>query len=236
MNILAVTLARGGSKGIPNKHTRILGGKPLLAWTIEAVQKSKYDLHYMVSSDDEIIRQIARLMDVWTIQRPPELALDTTPTLPALQHAVREVEKFFGITADYVVEVRATSPFKTTEDIDGIIKTLIDSDAESVIGVTALEDRHPARAKRLVNGYIKDFCVHEPANGRRQDLKPRAYVRNGTVYAFRRDAVMPPNGKLFGHKTSIGYEMPAERSVNIDTPLDWLLCEAILKGRDDLVR
>ena len=62
-------------------------------------------------------------------------------------------------------------------------------------------------------------------------MLPKAYIRNGTVYAFKRAAVMPPNGKLFGHERSIGYVMPPERSVNIDTEMDWLLCQAILESR-----
>jgi CMP-N,N'-diacetyllegionaminic acid synthase len=131
---------------------------------------------------------------------------------------------------DYIIEIRATSPLKTTEDIDGCIERLIETGADSVIGVTALEDHHPARAKWLdERGNIRDF-IPEPQSGRRQDLTPKAYVRNGTIYALKRDAVMGVNGKLFGHVNSIGYEMPAERSVNIDTELDWKLAELLMGG------
>jgi CMP-N,N'-diacetyllegionaminic acid synthase len=72
--------------------------------------------------------------------------------------------------------------------------------------------------------------VPEPQSGRRQDLTPKAYVRNGTIYALKRDAVMGEHGKLFGHEFSLGYEMPAERSVNIDTELDWKLAELLMGG------
>jgi CMP-N,N'-diacetyllegionaminic acid synthase len=230
MKILGLTLARGGSKGVPNKHLRPMCGKSLLAWTVEAALQSKYLTEYVVSSDDLGIRRTAQRCGAWTVRRPPELAQDNTPTLPALQHAVELAEQFFRATYDYIIEIRATSPLKTTEDIDGCIERLIETGADSVIGVTALEDHHPARAKWLdEQGRIRDF-VPEPQSGRRQDLTPKAYVRNGTIYALKRDAVMGEHGKLFGHEFSLGYEMPAERSVNIDTELDWKLAELLMGG------
>lgn len=223
-DILAVTLARGGSRGVPNKHTRLLGDKPVIAWTIEEVLKCKNVDAYVVSSDDDEILDIAsEYSGVYPIERPKHLALDTTPTLPALLHAVSQfdTEGLF----DYVVEVRATSPFKTHADIDGAVEMLIKSGAESVIGVTELDDHHPMRAKWLDgNGYIKDW-IAEPESGRRQDCLPKAYIRNGTVYALRM-----PIERLFGHKHSLGYVMPAERSINIDTEMDWRLCQAMVNG------
>lgn len=220
-NIIAITLARGGSKGVPGKHTRILCGKPVIAWTIEEVLKSKLISDYAVSSDDDAILDIARQYGVRIIKRPAELAQDTTPTLPALQHAIDQYSN-----VDYVVEVRATSPLKTIEDIDGITKLLIRSGAESAIGVTEMQDHHPARAKWLDNNYLIHDFISEPMSGRRQDCVPRAYIRNGTVYALRMPVV-----KLFGHRHSLGYVMPEERSVNIDTEIDFKLCELLMKER-----
>ena len=228
MTILAVTLARGGSKGVPNKHTRMLGDRTVLDWTIDAVLGCKYPTDYVVSSDDIKILDIAEGRNVEVIRRPDHLALDATPTLPALQHAIRAFEKRTGVKYDYIVEVRATSPFKTSQDIDAMIEMLITSGADSVIGMTAIEDHHPMRAKWLDEyGRIQEF-IREPDSGRRQDCIPKAYISNGTVYALTREAVME-QGKLFGHKTSLGYVMPGERSINIDTEMDWLLCKAMLE-------
>lgn len=227
--ILAITMARGGSKGVPHKHTRKLEGKPVLAWTLEAVKRSKYIDEYYVSTDDPEIARVAYDWQVDVLHRPPQYCQDTSPTLPGLQWSVEVVEQIYRIKAGYVIEVRATSPFKTTEDIDGIIERLMESGADSVIGVSPLEDHHPARAKWLdADGQIHDF-IPEPAHGQRKLLEPKAYIRNGTVYAFRREAVMPPDGKLFGHEKSIGYVMPPERSVNIDDELDFALCELLAK-------
>jgi CMP-N,N'-diacetyllegionaminic acid synthase len=202
----------------------------LLQWTLEAASKSKYLDEYYVSSDSEQILRLAQELYVGAILRPDALAQDDTPTLPALRHAVNRAEALHG-RFDLIIEIRATSPLKTTEDIDRCIELLRKWDVDSVIGVTALEDHHPARAKWLDDeGRIRDF-VPEPQSGRRQDLTPKAYIRNGTIYALKRDAVMGEHGKLFGHEFSLGYEMPAERSVNIDTELDWKLAELLMQER-----
>lgn len=224
-DILYVTLARGGSKGVPNKHTRMLGGKPVIEWTIEAVKGCKHVGDYAISTDDPEILKVAKKNKVLTIDRPKELALDTTPTIPAMLHAIEAMEMAKGRKYKYVIELRATSPFKTTADIDEAVTTLIDRHLDSVIGVTELEDHHPARAKWLdPEGYLRDF-INEPESGRRQDCLPKAYIRNGTIYALK-----APVTKLFGHKRSMGMIMPPERSINIDTEMDWMLCQAMVKA------
>lgn len=227
MNILGVTLARGGSKGVPGKHTRMLGGKPVLVWTLDAVWQSRLS-DYVVSSDDPAILKLAGDSYMPTIVRPPELALDTTPTLPALQHAVTAWEQHQGIVVDYVVELRATAPFKTAQDIDNCIDLLKSTGADSVIGVCQVEDGHPARIKQIVDGRLRDWpgCP-EPASGRRQDCQPAAYIRNGSIYAFKRAALFGEKAAIFGHEFSVPYVMPPERSVNIDSEIDWLVCQAL---------
>jgi CMP-N,N'-diacetyllegionaminic acid synthase len=226
--ILYVTLARGGSRGVPGKHTRILGGKPVIEWTIHEVQKCTHKGDYAVSSDEPEILYLAKRNGVIAIKRPKNLALDNTPTLPALQHAISVMEEAKGKHYDYVIEVRATSPFKTSEDIDACVDLLIETGVESVIGVTPLEDNHPCRAKWLdEDGYLRDF-VAEPVSGRRQDCIPKAYIRNGTVYALR-----TPITALFGHAKSIGYVMPEERGVNIDTEMDWKMCKLMIAERNE---
>lgn len=227
--VLAVTLARGGSKGVPDKHIRDLCGHPVLWYTLRAVIGCDLVDDYVVSSDDERILEIAAKEGVRTITRPASLAQDTTPTLPALRHAVTMMDVV--VKYDYIVEVRATSPLKTSLDIDCATAMLTGNNADSVIGVTPLEDHHPMRAKWInPQGFIRDF-IKEPESGRRQDLEPKAYVRNGTIYALTREAVMGAHSKLFGHDKSIAYIMPWERSINIDTMYDFMLCELLMKER-----
>jgi len=220
VNILGVTLARGGSKGIPGKHLRLLGGQSVLAWTVRAASASELLTHYLVSSDDSAILTEARKHGAGTLERSAALAADDTPTIPALQHAVKHFERTTGLVVNYVVEIRATSPFKTTADIDRVIQALLDSGADSAIGVVRLHDGHPARVKWLDERlHIHDF-LPEPVSGRRQDCTPDAYLRNGTVYALTRKACMV-EGRIFGHAHSVGVEFPPERSVNLDTEMDW---------------
>ncbi len=234
MKVLGITLARGGSKGVPGKHTRDLGGKPVIAWTVEAALASRYLDAYAVSSDSAAILGAAAAAGCRSnINRPAVLAQDDTPTLPALVQAANVMEDQHRMKFDYIVELRATAPFKTADDIDACIRLLDQSGADSVIGVCRLDDHHPARIKWVNDdGYLRDWPLNpEPASGRRQDCRPLAYIRNGSIYALRREAVMERFGKIFGHEKSLPYFMDPLTSVNIDSELDWLMCKAIVAER-----
>jgi len=225
--VLAVTLARGGSKSVPRKNIRPILGVPLIAYTIAEAKRSRYVTRQLVSTDDEEIQRIAILCGAEApFLRPAHLAADKTPSLPALQHAVAWAEENEGEEYDYVVELMCTNPMKTLEDIDAAIEKLIATEADSVIGVSRLEDHHPARVKKIVNDRLVDFCVPEP-HIPRQDLTPEAYIRNGSIYAMRRDVLMIHNAR-YGTENSHPYIMPAERSVNIDTYIDILVAEILL--------
>ncbi len=228
MKVLGVTLARGGSKGVPGKNIRPLGGVPLIAHTVREARLALSLTEYCVSSDSGEILSVA--LDAGAqhlIKRPDELAQDDTPHLPALQHAVLEMEKRLGERYEIVADIRATSPFKTAADIDAMVRLLFTEEVDSVIGVTELGDHHPARAKRIINGFIRPYCVAEPKSGRRQDLKPPAYIRNGTVYVLARAALEGPAAAIFGQSASLAYVMPPERSLNIDSEMDFILAEAL---------
>lgn len=226
--VLAVTLARGGSKSVPRKNICPILGVPLIAYTIAEAKRSKYITRYIVSTDDEEIRQIAiRYGAEAPFLRPAHLATDEATSAAALQHAVAWAEGDEGQEYDYVVELMCTNPMKTVEDIDAAIEKLIATGADSVIGMNKLEDHHPARIKKIVNDRIVDFCVPETSS-RRQDLKPDAYIRNGSIYAIRRDVLMI-DGKRYATENGRPYIMQAERSVNVDTPIDFMLAELLLK-------
>lgn len=223
MKVLGVTCARGGSKRIPNKNIRELAGKPLIAWTIQEALKSQYLTNYIVSSDDDEIRKISISYGAVVLERPEELAQDNTPSILPLQHAVRAMEERYG-RFDIIADIRCTNPTKTVEDIDGMIEHLLYTQGESVIGVGPA---YPIeRIKRLDKlGRITDV-VHEPSDGQSQ-LLPESWIRNGSCYVLWRDVLME-HGELFGHTESYGYKMPIERSVNIDSEIDWMVAEALL--------
>ncbi|HLC14614.1 MAG TPA: acylneuraminate cytidylyltransferase family protein [Thermodesulfovibrionia bacterium] len=225
--VLGVTLARGGSKGVPKKNIRPLAGIPMIAYSIAEAKRSRYIQRFIVSTDDPEIQKVAIEYGAEApFLRPAHLANDKTPSLPALQHAVDWAEEDEGRDYDYIAELVCTNPMKLAEDIDGAIEKLIATGAESVIGMTRIEDHHPARVKKIVNDRIVDFCMPEP-HIPRQDIRPEAYIRNGSIYTMRRDVLMV-RGARYDTEDSRPYMMPLERSVNVDTVLDFYLAEILL--------
>ena len=229
--VLAITLARGGSKSVPKKNIREIKGIPLIAYTINEAKKSKFISRYIVSTDNEEIRQVAIKYGVDVpFLRPAEFSSDTASSVSALQHAVEWIENHDQIKYDFVIELMCTNPMKIASDIDACISKLITSKADSVIAVHKLDDHHPARIKKIVNDKIVDFCLPETPEMRRQDLKPDAYIRSGSIYALKRDHLMI-EGQRFGSFNSRPYILPPERAVNVDTEIDFLIAEQLLNNR-----
>lgn len=227
--ILAITLARGGSKSVPHKNTKLIQGEPMIAYTMAEALRSRLITRFVVSTDDEGIRQVALKYGAEApFLRPAELSTDQASSMVALQHAVTWIEKDEGATYDYVIELMCTNPLKTVEDIDGVLEKLILTGADSVIGVSRLDDHHPARIKKIVDDRLVDFCVPEIINSRRQDLKPDAFIRNGSIYAMTRHSLMVNNAR-YGTANSRPYVMPPDRSVNVDSRIDFVIAEALLK-------
>jgi CMP-N-acetylneuraminic acid synthetase len=228
IRILGLTLARGGSKSVPRKNIKPIAGLPLIGYTIAEALKSKFITRYIVSTDDEEIQQVAIECGAEApFLRPSEFSTDEASSVSAMQHAVDWIEQQEGVKYDYVVELMCTNPMKTVEDIDASIKKLISTQADSVIAVHQLEDHHPARIKKIVDDKIVDFCIAEIPESRRQDLKPEAYIRSGSIYALQRDYLMVA-GKRYGSENSRPYILPQERSVNIDTEIDFMTAELML--------
>lgn len=224
--ILAVITARGGSKGLPGKNIKLLGGKPLIAYSIEAAHKSKLITHSIVSTDYENIAEISRKYgaDV-PFLRPAELAEDSTPHVPVMQHALKFMEDKLGITFDYTVIFQPTSPFRTSGDIDGTIQKLIDMGADSAVSLVEVESgSHPIKMKKLDGDIVESYCIPEVEGTRRQDL-PICYKRSAAVYAMKRDLIM--DGRLYGDRI-VGYVVPKERSIDIDDQFDFVKAEYML--------
>ena len=226
--VLGITLARGGSKGVPGKNIAMLNGKPMLAYSIEEALKSEYIHRYVVSSDDEEILEVAKAYGADVIRRPSNLAQDDTPSWDAVRHALLQCEEQDG-EYDLIADIRCTNPLKTVDDIDGAISKLIKTGADSVVGVS--ECLHPYRIKQLFQDRIIDFGGPEPDGYNRQDLHPKSYVRNGSIYITRRAAFME-HIYIKASAETRPWVMPAERSVNVDTELDLLLVETLLRRRD----
>ncbi len=230
LKILGITLARGGSKSVPRKNIKLIAGIPLIGYTIYEALKSKLITRYIVSTDDKEIQQVAIECGADApFLRPSKFSTDEASSVSAMQHAVDWVEQQEGIKYDYIVELMCTNPMKTVEDIDASIEKLISTGADSVIAIHQLEDHHPARIKKIVDDKIVDFCIPEIPESRRQDLKPNAYIRSGSIYALKRNYLMI-DGKRYGSDNSRPYILPQERAINIDTKMDFMVAELILNN------
>lgn len=232
--VLAVTLARGGSKSIKKKNIRNLCGKPLIYYTITEALKSKYITRYLISTDDKEIQKIAiKLGAEAPFIRPYELSTDTARAIDADKHALNWAEENENKKYDYFVELMITNPMKTAYDIDSVIEKLINTNADSVIGMSKLEDHHPLRIKKIINDKICDFnsTLKEIPETHRQQLKPDAYIRNGSIYAAKRDLIK--QGIRYGTENSRPYIMPDHKSINIDTENDFLLAEIMMKQANE---
>lgn len=227
-NILGVIPARGGSKSVPHKNLAPLNGKPMLVYTIEAAQNSHLLTHFVVSSEDEKIIQVAKQYGAPApFVRPAELATDEAPSLPVVQHAVREMEARLGVVFEYVVLLQPTSPLRTGADIDTALEKLIRTGADSVVSVVRIAHHHPARMRFIENDLLVQLPMGEPKElQRRQDLPP-VYIRNGAIFATRRSVVMGENSFL--GKVSRPYLMPESRSANVDTKFDFLVVEVMMQ-------
>jgi len=227
-NILAVIPARGGSKGIPGKNLALLCGRPLLAYTADAVKGSTRITRAIVSTDDERLAECARSLGLEVpFMRPASLASDDTPMLPVLQHALAAMDAS-GFAADAIVLLQPTSPLRRAEHIDAAIDSLERGGGDSVVSVVEVPHQfNPASVMRVEDGWLKPY-LDAPTATRRQD-KPRVFARNGPAVLAVRSAVVKA-GSLYGTK-SWPLGMSAEDSLDIDTPWDLRLVESVLSAR-----
>ena len=228
-NILGITLARGGSKTIKKKNISKINNKPLIYYTINEALKSKYITDYIVSTDNIEIKKISeRYGAKCPFLRPKRLSKDKSSSSSALLHALKYMEKKNNCKYDIIIELMCTNPLKNVNDIDLVIKKIIKNNSDTVIAVHQLEDHHPSRIKKIINDKIVDFCVNEKPESRRQDLKPKAYIRSGSIYAINRNYLVKTK-KRYGSKNSRPYILPSSRAINIDQPMDLKYAELMLK-------
>ena len=227
MKTLGVIPARGGSKGVPGKNYKLLGGKPLISYTIEVALKSSLD-RIIISTDDMEIVSIAENYGLKVpFIRPSELASDTAKSIDVAIHALNMAEQEENLLYDAVMLLQPTAPFRSRDDIDLALAMLKkDEIAESVISVVSVGGHHPARMKYIEDGVLVDppFCeTYENQN--RQELRPM-FIRNGAIYLTKRATLLASS---FKGRKSLALIMPEERSVNIDTPGDFEYAEWMIK-------
>jgi N-acylneuraminate cytidylyltransferase/CMP-N,N'-diacetyllegionaminic acid synthase len=224
--ILALIPARGGSKGLPRKNIKTLLGKPLIAWTIEQALASKYLDKVIVSTDD---REIAEVSKKYSAEvpfiRPKELAEDDTKGINVILHVINWIEKN-NKKYDLIILLQPTSPLRTSEDIDNAISLFFLKKANAIVSVCEV-DHHPLRANTLPeDGCMKDFIKPEITNKNRQEL-PKYYRLNGAIYLAYWD-YLKEQKTFFGKKT-FACIMPQDKSIDIDSEIDFELTKIIMK-------
>ena len=230
MKILAIIPVRGGSKGIPGKNIKLLGGKPLLAYTSELALQSKYLTEVIVSTEDEPIGEVAKSLGVQVpFMRPMALAQDDTPTIDVLIHAL-EWYKNQTIFFDAVCLLQVTSPIRTLEFLDKAIEKFMASDCDSLVSVQKVPHEYNPHWTFEVNeeGNLKIATGEAEIIPRRQEL-PTAYHRDGSIYITKTDVLLKEHS-LYGKSTAF-IESDPDFYVNIDTMEDWEKAEAMIQNK-----
>jgi CMP-N-acetylneuraminic acid synthetase len=227
MKVLGLIPARGGSKGVPRKNIKLMGGKPLLQYTAEAALAAQRLSRVILSTEDEEIADIGRScgLDV-PFLRPAELAEDTTPTLPVVQHTLHWLA-VRGEHFDAVCLLQPTNPLRQAKDIDGCIELFAERDADALVSVLPVPAEYNPHWVYFTD---EDGVLHLSTGElipipRRQALPP-AFHRDGSIYLTRTRIVME-DGSLYGRRL-LGYPLDPNRSVNIDNEADWAKAEALL--------
>lgn len=231
MRLLALVPARGGSKRVVNKNIRELGGKPLIAWTIEAARGAPELADVLVSTDSPAIAQAAEAAGAlvpWL--RPAELATDTSSSMAVCLHALDWYEQEKG-PVDGLLLLQPTSPFRTTDSIRSAIKLFCADTTKSVVSLSPAAS-HPMWCYRVDQNVIEPFIDVGKRPTRSQDL-PSAYVLNGALY-IASPTYLRDRGSFIGSDSIPLVMDDPQETVDIDTELDWMLAETILMNRSKL--
>ena len=230
MKRLATICARGGSKGVADKNIRLLAGKPLIAYTIEQARASGVVTTVAVDSDSDRILECGKEWGAdLVIKRPADLADDFAPKLPAIRHCATAAEERTGHVFDTIIDLAVTSPLRTAEDIAGAVGMLERDGIANIVSATpARQSPYFAIVETDEAGTIRYSKAPPTPLVRRQDAPP-CFDLNGAVYVWTRDALFADDDRVVGPETRL-FVMPAERSLDIDTELDFRIAELLIAG------
>ena len=225
--MLAIIPARGGSKGLPGKNIKLLNGKPLIAYTIEAAMAAKKISRIIVSTDSRQIAKVA--MDYGAespFLRPEHLATDTALSIDIYDYTLSEIEKQEAVKIEKFMVLQPTSPLRTAEDIDNAIELFNTKSADSVISYC--QEYHPIKWHRYVTNEGKLKNIFEETLNNRQEERP-SYFPNGAIYIIRRDLIKK---RSYISDNSYAYIMDKKKSIDIDTIEDFEYAEFLLKNKN----
>jgi CMP-N,N'-diacetyllegionaminic acid synthase len=228
MNRICVICARGGSKGIKNKNLRTLAGKPLIQHSIDQAIESGIFAAIAISSDSDAILEAAANLGVeYLVKRPANLASDTAPKIPAIRHCAETIENLADLKFDTIVDLDVTSPLRIDIDIKGAVDLLENSSTYNVVSGA------PARRSPYYNlveldqaGHVRVSKPLDQEIFRRQD-SPYCYDLNASVFVWTREGLFSRGNSVYQKETLL-YEMPADRSIDIDSEVDLKFVEFLL--------
>ncbi|KIM05861.1 MAG: flagellar modification protein B [Sulfurovum sp. AS07-7] len=229
-NILCTICARGGSKGVKNKNIKELCGKPLIAYTIEQAKASSLFEHIVISTDSDDIANVAKKYGAEVFfKRSAEMASDTAGKLDVIRDAFKRSEKYYNRTFEYLIDLDATAPLRSVDDIINSFKQFKENDNDNLI--TAMPSRRSPYFNLVEQDQYGRVYLSKKLDSavvRRQDA-PKSYDMNASIYIWKRDVILNKDS-LFLEKTGL-YVMPEERSIDIDTEFDYKFVEFLMKEK-----
>ena len=228
--ILFLVPARSGSKGVLKKNIALVGGRPMIEWTISAAQSSKYLSRLIVSTDSSEIADLSRLLGGEVpFLRPCSLSTDYASSLDVAAHALGWLEREERYLPDYVLLLQPTSPLRISNDIDGAITVALEKDASALVSVSPVSC-HPFWMREIgESGELKDFIKQEGASSQRQGL-PKVFGLNGAIYLIKRRVLLEQ--RSWYPENTLAFVMPPERAIDVDTQWDMHLADLILRERN----
>lgn len=221
--ILGLIPARGGSKGVKNKNIRMIQGKPLIAYAIECGLACPLIDHLIVSTDSPQIAKVANEYGAATpFMRPGELALDTSPMLPVMQHAIKESEKHYQKIVNCLILIDPTAPLRIPDDIDNALNLYIKNECDAVISGNSAHRNPYFNMIKIQKDYVRLVNQTDKPVGRRQDA-PEVFDLNTVVWIYSRRAILEEKERI--PKKTLFYHVPNERSIDLDTEDDFHLLE-----------
>lgn len=226
--VTALIPARGGSKRLPRKNIKSLCGKPLIAWTINITKESKYIDSVVVSTDDLEIKEVAEKFGASVpFLRPESLSNDNASSFDVVKHAI----EFLNINKlnHLIVLLQPTSPLRTVKELDDALELFISKKASGVVSVSECE-HSPLWTNTLPENLSMSGFIRSEVQGKRSQDLPKFYRLNGSIYIYRTEALLEQN-QIFYDENVYGFETLQQTSIDIDTELDFLIAETIIRQK-----
>ncbi len=230
MSTVACIFARAGSKGVPNKNIQTFNGKPLISWAIELALEVKQINEVFVSTDSEAIAEIARMAGA-TIPfiRPSELATDTSPEWHSWQHFIKFLADKDGRLPETFLSLPATSPLRSTIDVENCLNEFKKGVADFVVGITPSEQNPYFNMVKKGEDNQVDLVIQQGDKYSRRQDTPKVFDLTTVCYVGNPSTILTKNS-IFEGKVA-GVEIPRERAIDIDTELDFQIAEFLFKSK-----